>query len=177
VALALTIFESIGGLDHGAQRPRAITFALALGWAVIAAALTWVVLGRTGSTMARRPRLVALAVLAAPFALFAWTHLFYGTYAEPFYRIGYRCLAYTLTFSALPLAAFLALKRAVEPRYPSVLGAGAGAACAAWAGGLVDLWCPLTSPLHVLVGHILPVLGAMLVGAAVGHFTLGVRRA
>jgi hypothetical protein len=119
--------------------------------------------------------LVGAAAFATPFALFAWMHLFNGTYAEPYSAMGYRCLRYTLLISALPLATFLALRRAVEPRYPAVLGAGAGAACAAWAGALIDLWCPLTNTLHVLVGHVAPLVAATLAGAVLGHFTLGVR--
>jgi hypothetical protein len=176
IALAMTVFEGVGGLGHTAGRPLWISVTIALGWIALSAVLTWIVLGRAGSTMARRPLVVAVAAVAAPILLFLWMHLFYGTYEEPFQRIGWRCLAYTLGFSALPLASFLVLKRAVEPRHPGVLGAGAGAACAAWAGALVDLWCPLTNPLHVLVGHVAPLVGATLVGAVVGHLTLGVRR-
>jgi hypothetical protein len=175
VAVAVTIFEGVGGFGHGAGRPLGITLALASGWTLVSALLTWLVIGRAGSTMSRWPLLIGAAALATPVLLFAWMHLFYGTYAEPYQAIGYRCLRYTLFMSALPLGSFLVLRRAVEPRYPSVLGAGAGAACAAWAGGLVDLWCPLTNAPHVLLGHVAPLVGAIVVGATLGHFTLGVR--
>jgi len=175
VALGVTVFEGVGGFAHGAGRPLRVTLALAGGWSAMSALLTWLVVGRGGSTLARRPLLVGAAVLAMPFALILWMHLFNGTYAEPYQAIGYRCLRYTLIISALPLATFLALRRAVEPRHPAVLGAGAGAACAAWAGALVDLWCPLTNTMHVLVGHVAPILAATALGAAIGHFTLGVR--
>jgi RNA polymerase sigma factor (sigma-70 family) len=133
VALAVTVFEGIGGFAHGAGRPLGITLAVAGGWTAVSALLAWLVVGRGGSTLARRPLLVGAAAFATPFALFAWMHLFNGTYVEPYSAAGYRCLRYTLFVSALPLATFLALRRAVEPRYPAVLGAGAGAACAAWA--------------------------------------------
>jgi hypothetical protein len=176
VAVAVTIFESVGGFAHGAGRPLGITLGLASGWMVVSGVLTWLVVGRAGSTLARWPMLIGAAALLAPLLLFLWMHLFYGTYGEPFQAAGYRCLRYTLFMSALPLASFLALRRAVEPRYPSVLGAGAGAACAAWSGALVDLWCPLTNWQHVLIGHVTPLLGATLVGAVIGHFALGVRR-
>jgi hypothetical protein len=175
VALAVTVFEGVGGFAHGAGRPLGITLAVAGGWTGVSALLAWLVVGRGGSTLARRPFLVGAAAFATPFALFAWMHLFNGTYAEPYSAMGYRCLRYTLLISALPLATFLALRRAVEPRYPAVLGAGAGAACAAWAGALIDLWCPLTNTLHVLVGHVAPLVAATLAGAVLGHFTLGVR--
>jgi hypothetical protein len=177
VAIAITIFEAVGGLKHGAGRPLGITLALAIGWTAVSGVLTWLVVGRRGSTMARWPLLVGAAVLVAPLLLFAWMHLFYGTYPEPYEAVGWRCLRYTLFAAALPLAAFLVLRRAVEPRYPGVLGAGAGAACAAWAGAMIDIWCPLTNPMHVLVGHVAPLVGAILTGAVAGHFMLGVRRA
>jgi hypothetical protein len=175
VAVAVTIFESVGGFAHGAGRPLGITVAIGSGWMVVSGVLAWLVVGRAGSTMSRWPLLIGVAALLAPLLLFLWMHLFYGTYAEPFQAVGYRCLRYTLYMSVLPLASFLVLRRAVEPRFPSVLGAGAGAACAAWSGALVDLWCPLTNWKHVLIGHVTPLVAATVVGAVVGHFALGVR--
>lgn len=175
VAIAILIFEAIGGLDHSAKRPLWITLAITAGWAVASGALTWLVISRGGSTMARRPLLVLIATLAAPIVVFAWMHLFYGTYPDPAPKIGFRCLGYSLVMSILPLATFLVLRRSVEPRYPAILGAGAGAACAAWAGALMDLWCPLTDARHVLVGHVTPIVVATLVGAVAGRMLLGVR--
>lgn len=175
VALGAMVFEWIGGFAHGSGRPLGVTLTLAGGWTVVSALLTWLVVDRGGSTMARQPLLIGLSVLAMPVVLFAWMHLFNGTYIEPYHAIGYRCLRYTLFIAALPLATFLALHRAVEPRHPEVLGAGAGAACAAWAGGLIDLWCPLTNSMHVLVGHVAPLVAATVLGAVVGRSTLGVR--
>jgi hypothetical protein len=176
VALGITVFERVGGFAHGSGRPLGITLALTGGWTLVSAVLTWLVVGRAGSTLARSPMVIGAAVLAMPLVLVAWMHLFNGTYVEPFEAVGYRCLRYTLLVSALPLATFLLLRRAVEPRHPAALGAGAGAACAAWSGGLIDLWCPLTNTMHVLVGHVAPLLIATAVGAAVGHITVGVRR-
>lgn len=176
VAIAVTIFELIGGIDHSNSRPRWITYALAGGWGLASAALSVFVVGRSRSSMARRPILLLIAALVTPLLVFGWMHLFYSLYPDPPFRIGYRCLGYSLLFSALPLASFLALRRAIEPRHPSMLGAAAGAACAAWAGALIDLWCPLTNPLHVLVGHVLPIVIAMIVGAIAGRFMLGIRR-
>jgi hypothetical protein len=40
---------------------------------------------------------------------------------------------------------------------------------------LVDLWCPLTSSAHVLVGHVLPVVVLAMIGASVGPTVLGLR--
>ncbi len=175
VAIAVTVFKGIGGFAHSSERPVGITLALAGGWTIISAAFTWLVIGRGSSSLARRPAILLAVALASPLAVFLWMQLFYGTYPEPFARVGYRCLGYTLLIAATPLTAFLALRRAVEPRYPAALGAGAGAACASWAGALVHLWCPLTNPLHVLVGHVGPIVVAAMIGAVVGRWTLGVR--
>jgi hypothetical protein len=134
IAVAVTVFEGAGGIGHGASRPLGLTVALAGGWTFVSAVLTWLVVGRKGSTMARRPLVVLGAALATPLFLFLWMHAFNGAYAEPFDRTGYRCLAYTLVMSALPLASFLALKRAIEPRYPST------SSSATWLRSLQRWW-------------------------------------
>jgi hypothetical protein len=175
LAIAVIVFEAVGGFAHGTGRPLHITIALAVGWSLVSGLLTSIVLGRGGSTLSRPPFLVAAAVLAAPWVLYLWMHRFYGTYDEPYQAVGLRCLRYTLVIAALPLASFLGLRRAVEPRHPGILGAGAGVACASWAGAIIDLWCPLTEPMHVLVGHVFPLVIAAIAGALAGHFVLGVR--
>jgi hypothetical protein len=175
LALASLIFELAGGFAHSAMRPLSITLAIAGGWTAFAATLTWLVLGRGKATLTRRPALLASAALLSPLALSVWMLAFHGTYPETVQRIGLRCLGYTLVMAVTPLAAFLRLRRGVEPRRPSALGAGAGAACGAWAGVVVDLWCPLTAPAHVAVGHVLPLALLVAVGAVVGGRTLGVR--
>jgi hypothetical protein len=113
----------------------------------------------------------------APLAAYLWICAFHGTYVEPYQRVGYRCLGYTIAIAATPLATFLRLRRGAEPRRPSTVGAAAGAASGALAGVLVDLWCPLTAPAHVVVGHVLPLVVLIGVGAVVGSRVLGVRRA
>lgn len=175
VAVAIVVFDRIGGLAHSIGRPLRITFVLSAGWLVVSLALSWLVVGRGGSSLARQPLLLGAAAIVSPLIAFMWLHLFYGTYDEPFQRDGWRCLAYSLGVAALPLAAFLVLRRAVEPRCPSALGAAAGAACACWAGAVIDLWCPLTNTMHVLLGHVTPVVIAICLGALVGRWTLGVR--
>lgn len=175
VVVAGLVFQLAGGLQHSAMRPLSTTVTIAAGWTLFSALLTWLVLGRGRSTLARRPRLVAAAALVAPLTMFLWLVAFHGTYPETIHKLGLRCLGYTLVMAITPLAAFMRFRRGVEPRLPSALGAGAGAACGAWAGVVVDLWCPLTAPSHVLVGHVLPLVVLVLVGAALGARFLGVR--
>ncbi|MFI5298036.1 MAG: NrsF family protein [Polyangiales bacterium] len=168
IALALGAFEAAGGLEHAAGRPLGITLAIVAGIVCGAVALTWLSVLRGGSTLHRTPRLLLGGVLVAPVALFVWMHLFAGRYVEPFSRLGLRCFLFTFGVSLLPLLGFLVLRRRMEPRRPGMLGAGVGAACGAWSAGLVDLWCPLTNPLHVLIGHVAPLLALIVIGALFG---------
>lgn len=175
VLVAAAVFQSAGGFAHSAGRPVPITLAMSAGWSAASGLLTWLVLARGTSTLARRSAWLAAAAILAPLVLLLWMRAFYGTYAEPYERVGYRCLGFTLVMAATPLAAFMRFRRGVEPRRPSILGAGAGAACGGWAGVVVDLWCPLTNPSHALVGHVLPLVLLIAVGALVGSRFLGVR--
>lgn len=175
ITLALAIFNLAGGIEHSTGRPLGITLAISGGWGLFCAGLSWVVLRRAGSTLGRPPAVVLLAALATPIVLIAWMHVFHDTYIEPFARVGWRCLAYHISMAMLPLGSLLALRRGVEPRSPWALGAAVGAVCGAWAGVLVDLWCPLTNLPHVLVGHVLPLGLLMTVGAVVARSVLGVR--
>src|SRR5204862_3415561 len=110
--------------------PFHLTYALAGGLALGSAVLGYFVLARGRSTLARPARILRF-VLATPFVVFLWMQLFAGSYTEPFQRIGYRCCGLTFAMSILPLATFLGLRRGIEPREPSLLGAAAGAVCGA----------------------------------------------
>jgi hypothetical protein len=114
--------------------------------------------------------------LGTPIALFAWMQVFAGTYVEPFSRLGLRCMGFTLTAAALPLATILLLRRGIEPRRPTALGAAIGVICGAWASVVVAAWCPLTNAMHALVGHVAPVALLGLFGAGVGKWVLGVHQ-
>jgi hypothetical protein len=114
--------------------------------------------------------------LVTPIALFAWMQVFAGTYVEPFSRLGLRCISFTVTAAALPLATVLLLRRGIEPRRPTALGAAIGVTCGAWASVIVTAWCPLTNAVHALVGHVAPVMLLGLFGAIVGPWVLGIRR-
>lgn len=175
VAAALVIFQVAGGVGHSSGRPASFTWVLAGGWAAFAAMLTWWTLARGGSTLPRRPLAMLGAAGFAPIACFAWMCVFAGRYVEPFERVGYRCFALTLAMGVLPLASFLFLRRGIEPRRPSALGAAAGAMSGAWAGVLVDLWCPLTNAPHSALGHVLPLALLIGAGALAGRRLLGVR--
>ena len=82
------------------------------------------------------------------------------------------CLLLTLAFAAVPLASFLVVRRGLEPSHPGIVGAAAGAMCGAWAAVLSLLWCPETESLHALVGHVLPLVLSIALGAKIGSSTL-----
>lgn len=80
-----------------------------------------------------------------------------------------RC--FELTFvGALPplLFAAIALRRAfaTAARYR---GALVGSACGLLSGLVMNLHCPVLDPMHLLVGHVIPVLASVLLGAWVGY--------
>ena len=175
VALALGLFQAAGGMDHSAGRPLSATVLIAGGWGLFTALLSCVVLWRGRSTMGRAPIVVLLAALITPITLVAWVHFFHGSYVEPFSRVGWRCGAYHLVMAVLPMTALIAYRRGSEPRHPWALGAAIGALCGAWAGELVDLWCPLTNLPHLLVGHVVPLVLLIAAGALLGSQMLGVK--
>ena len=175
VIVALALFQGIGGLEHSEGRPLKVTLAISVGWGFFCAVLSWFVLARGRSTLGRGPRAVMIAALVTPLVLIVWTHVFYGTYEEPFARVGWRCLAYNLLMATPPLGALVVLRRGVEPRAPWALGAAIGAVCGGWAGLLVDLWCPLTNLPHILFGHVLPLGLLIAAGTFLGRQMLGPR--
>jgi hypothetical protein len=175
-AVAGGIFQFSGGAAHCAGRPCLTTLELAGGWGLACALLSAVVFWRPGTVLPRKPALMLAVALGTPIALFAWMQVFAGTYVEPFSRLGLRCMGFTLTAAALPLATVLLLRRGVEPRRPAVLGAAIGVICGAWASVVVAAWCPLTNAMHALVGHVAPVVLLGLFGAGVGRWVLGMRQ-
>jgi hypothetical protein len=174
--IAAGIFQFLGGAAHCAGRPCLTTFELAGGWGLACALVSAVVLWRPGAALPRRPSLMLAVALVTPIALFAWMQVFAGTYVEPFSRLGLRCMGFTLTAAALPLATVLLFRRGIEPRHPTALGAAIGVICGAWASVVVATWCPLTNAMHALVGHVAPVVLLGLFGACVGRWVLGMRQ-
>jgi len=98
--------------------------------------------------------------------------VFDGAYVEPFARLGLRCMAYTFAMAVLPLGSFMVLRRWFEARGAWQLGAALGAITGAWAGVLVELWCPLVNLPHAMVGHVLPLVALIVFGALWGRRAL-----
>ena len=178
VAMALALFFNLGGIRLE-PRPIAFVCGTAIGWSIVAAIAARLAFGR-GGTMLGRPRVRLLAVtVVTPFLLFGWMFLWNLSFPETMVawpgRVGFRCLAFTLAMAAWPLVALSYLRRERDPNNASAAGAARGVAAGALAGILVDLWCPIANPAHVLIGHIAPMIILMAIGALAGRVLVGVR--
>jgi hypothetical protein len=182
---ATSLFFWLGGVRIGdpasgiPERPLTFVCATVVGWSAIALVATWLAFSRGSSMLGRRlPWLLGIAILT-PALLFGWMLLwnaqFPETMAEYVNRPGLRCLAFTLAMAAWPLVALSYVRREKNPTYPAAAGAARGVAMGALAGIVVDLWCPIAGPAHVLVGHITPILVLMGLGAAAGRVITGIR--
>jgi hypothetical protein len=172
----LPLFFHWGGLEHGAGRPFALTYGIAGGALLLSLAAASVAWWRGKSQVGRsQAALVAIAFLV-PLVTYVWIVSWHGRYAEPFQRVGYRCLTMTLVSGGSLLAAALWLRKRTVAVHPVAGGAALGAAAGAFGGISVDLWCPLTNSPHVLVGHVLPIVVLALVGMVAGRFVLAIRR-
>jgi hypothetical protein len=78
---------------------------------------------------------------------------------------GVRCAAIAAVIGATALVGFASALRRAAPVASSLRGATLGAAAGAWAGLAVFIFCPSGDPLHLLLGHALPVAGFTLLGA------------
>jgi hypothetical protein len=172
----LPLFFAWGGIDHSeAGRPIALTVGIAAGALLLAVACAGVAWWRGNSAVGRPiSALVAIAVLA-PVATYVWLVMWHERYAEPPSHVGFRCLAMTLVSGAPILAAALYVRKRTVAVHPVASGAALGAAAGAFGGITVDLWCPITTSAHVLMGHALPIALLALVGATVGRNILALR--
>jgi hypothetical protein len=172
VIAAGALFFAFNGPEHGAGRTPWFYAASTIGWAAVASLSMWGALDRGPSTLGR-PRAWLLAVaVGTPGLLFAFmfglTLAHPGAAAAHAAPLGLRCLGITLAAAAFPLVALAVARRGSDPTHPRATGAALGAACGASAGVLVEMWCPVVSPSHVLIGHILPVLVLAVLGALLG---------
>lgn len=79
-------------------------------------------------------------------------------------RWGLRCLVISALVGLLVLTTFtVALRRSI-PTANGLRGAAIGAAAGAWAGLSIFIFCPSGDLLHILVGHILPIVAFTLLG-------------
>lgn len=174
-ATVLVLGVSLGG------RPMPFVVLSAIGWAAVATAASFVA-GARGKAMlgTTRARLAFVAVAAGP-VIFAWVMGCAMGWpavlvAQGTLRAHAVCFALTTLLSIGPVAALAFLRRGSDPVHPRATGAAIGAAAGAWGGVLIDLHCPLVDPMHVALGHVLPIVLYAAIGALAGARLFGVRR-
>jgi hypothetical protein len=170
------LFGDAGGLVHASGRPAPSAVGILAGTLALAVAATWLSLPARRSMLSPARGLLLVVAIGVPLFLAAWMALWHGTYADPFTRAGWRCFVLTALTAPWPFAALARASRRVEPRHPGTAGAALGAAAGAWAAVMVELWCPLAVPEHVLVGHVLPLALLAMAGAGVGAWMFRLRR-
>jgi hypothetical protein len=79
---------------------------------------------------------------------------------------GIRCFVIASIVGAIVLACLAAALRAAVPAGTRIRSMALGSAAAAWAGLAVFVFCPSDEPLHLLVGHVLPVAAVTALGTA-----------
>jgi hypothetical protein len=179
VVAALALFFAFDGAHHGLGRPPWFYAACTLAWSAVAALSMWGAFSR-GSSALGRPRSLLLAIaFGTPAVLFTLMFAFAVVFPEVTVihpeRIGLRCLGLTLAAAAFPLLGLTFVRRESDPVHPVTTGAALGAACGASAGVMVEMWCPVATPLHVAVGHVLPIVLLGVFGAILGARVLRMR--
>ncbi len=86
-----------------------------------------------------------------------------------------KCALLSVACAVGPLVAFFALRRRNDPVGPWQTGAALGAVAGAWAAVLHFPSCQCSSPLHIVLGHVLPVAVLVGLGALFGPRFIGVR--
>jgi hypothetical protein len=172
------VFWLAGGVRLGA-RSTELVLGTVLG-ALLAAALAAVVaVGRGGSMLGRPRAWLAGTALLVPVALFGWKLLWSARFPEALVAHpeapGFRCLGLTIAMSLWPLAALALSRRDSDPTHPIATGVSLGVAVGAGAWVLVDLWCPVAYPLHLLLGHVLPLALLAGLGALLGRGLIALR--
>jgi hypothetical protein len=161
-------------------RPLGYVELLVLAWTLIALLATWAGVSRGRSMLGRSPRWRLATALLTPLVLLAswipvtlyWPETL-GDTSSPIRHAG--CVLGTFVLAAGPLLAFLRLRRRSDPVRPWLTGAAIGTAAAAWGAVAMPLVCGFTSPVHMLFGHLLPVLLIAGLGAALGEWIVAVR--
>jgi hypothetical protein len=168
-----------GRLDRG-ERPLGYIAALVAAWLMLAAAATWAGVGRGRSMLGRSAAWRFSAAVLTPAAMLttwlalalAWPETLQNAFGERPHTL---CAVATLFFATGPLVAFAVVRRGSDPVTPRLTGAAIGAAAGAWGAVAVQMFCGFTAPVHVVLGHVLPVALLSAAGAMLGDRVLAVR--
>ena len=81
--------------------------------------------------------------------------------------VGARCFVIASLVGAIVLGCFAAAMRAAAPAGTRLRSTVLGSAAGAWAGLAVFVFCPSGDSLHLLIGHVVPVVAFTVLGAVV----------
>jgi hypothetical protein len=195
--LKLRLLREVASAPASTRTAESLRAAWLLGCAVAASIATYLVLGgvritgrpislvvgtvlgvvaRGRAMSGRASAWLTTVALLSPLALFGWK-LWWSLQYEGGLdrwpsRAGFRCLGLSLALGALPLAAFLFIRRGTDPVHPGRAGMALGVALGLAVAPLVDAWCPVAYVPHLLLGHILPVVALGAMGLFVGRKVL-----
>jgi hypothetical protein len=166
----LASLAALGVRPH--DRPHGYVAALFFAWLPIAVAATWAGVSRGRSMLGRPAGWLVGVVALTPVALLAvwagvamvWPSILHDTSGA---RETVICDVVTISFSIGPLLAFNALRKRTDPVTPRLTGAAIGTAAAAWGAIALHLVCAWTAPLHIVLGHVAPVVLVALAGALI----------
>jgi hypothetical protein len=172
-----------GDIAHGMtrDRPESLMAWTSGGSFLISMAVVWLALSRGRSMLGRKSNVLLAVMVLTPIALFAWRYGwsqhydFVFTWGSNRAWWGSKCLRMSLAIALAPMTAFLALRRGSDPNNPAITGAVMGVSAGACSWVLVDMQCPVGAPMHLLIGHVLPILILGVVGAVLGRWILAVR--
>ena len=179
IAVATTLFFAVDGVHHSLGRPHWF-LAASLGlWgavALLALRAAW----RGGVTFGSGSLTSLATVIVGAPAVLLFASLLLSRWDPALMRLhpeqrSLHCFALTLAAAACPLVGLSRVRRSSDPMHPVASGSALGVACGVCAGVMVDLWCPVAAPRHVLVGHILPMGVLALFGAALGARVIAMR--
>jgi hypothetical protein len=170
-------------------RPVGYVVTLELVWLFIAAGATWLGVTRGRSMLGRSAASKVAVATLTPVALIvtwvvvalAWLEsVIASAWLEamddaPDVHFHTACAVMSIVYALGPLVAFLAIRRSKDPVSPRRAGAAIGAVAGAWGAVVHFPFCECTSPLHVALGHVLPVVVLAVAGAMAGDRVLGVR--
>jgi hypothetical protein len=162
----------LAGLTFEIHSAGAVLLAL-LSFAALTIGTTFVTIRRGDGWGAGPQQLLTTAALATPayalLALLGRVHStdLIGPSGVMLSAWAYRCLILASFVGVLVLTILaMALRRAVTAGV-RLRGAAVGATAGLWSGLAVFIFCPSGNGTHLLIGHVLPVLGFTLLGAAI----------
>jgi hypothetical protein len=178
VVVAALVFVAIGGMRVG-SRPAPLIVASGAVWGIIAVGATALALWR-GRSMLGAPRawLLGGAAAVVPLLAMSWVCLPFPAVVESApHAFGHDAVCFVLTLALAAAPLFVLVRGRVEgdPVRPAWTGAALGAAAGAWGAALIDLHCDRIDLVHVLLGHVAPVLVLTAVGALWARSALAVR--